>query len=133
MAERISFQTWRYSHYFKLEKREVKNIQVTCKLCPGSKLLSTANNSNSNLLKHLEKRHATLKLTAKLASEPAESDEQEGPTPLKQQRLDFRRTYSQTEVDKKNCRVRLIFIWTSLALSSYCSKISMVQFLQILC
>ena len=102
MAERISFQSWRYSLYFKLEKRGVKNIQVTCKLCPGSKLLSTANNSNSNLLKHLEKRHATLKLTAKLTSEPEESDEQEGATKAAAAGLQTDLlTARQTEVDKK--------------------------------
>ncbi|KAK0146323.1 hypothetical protein N1851_014370 [Merluccius polli] len=106
---KISLYSWKYSHYFQLQSKAKNNILVTCKLCPGSKILSTANNSNSNLLKHLEKRHASTKLVAKVTSANAaseiDSSEQHTPTPPKQQRLEFeRRTHSQAQLDKTIAR-----------------------------
>lgn len=60
---KTSFSKWKYAHYFTLVEHKDKNILVKCKLCvSGSKVLSTAINSNSNLLKHLQKLHASTKL-----------------------------------------------------------------------
>ena len=98
-----SFSAWRYSHYFTFVKHKEKNILVKCKLClGGSKILSTAQNSNSNLLKHLQKQHAGTKLVAK-TTDPDSSD---APLPPpKQQRLDFNRgTASQGKVDRAIAR-----------------------------
>lgn len=53
---KTSFSKWKYAHYFTLVEHKDKNIIVKCKLCvSGSKVQSTAINSNSNLLKHLQK------------------------------------------------------------------------------
>lgn len=111
---KISFYSWRFSHYFKLERIGETNISVTCRLCPGSKVLSTATNSNSNLLKHLEKRHASTKLAAKVANAASETESHSSehtPTPPKQQRLEFeRRTHSQAQVDKAIARFEKLLL-----------------------
>ncbi|XP_034556142.1 uncharacterized protein LOC117824687 [Notolabrus celidotus] len=95
-----SFQTWKYKHYFSLLETKEKNIVVSCRLCAGKKTLSTSKTSNSNLTKHLMKQHPSTKSVA--AREPdaehtvdpgeatVSSTEQEGPTPSKQPRLDFK-------------------------------------------
>ncbi|XP_058497048.1 calcium-binding protein 2a isoform X2 [Solea solea] len=104
----ISFFSWRHSHYFQLESNWKNNISVTCRLCPGLKILSTANNSYSNLLKHLEERHASTKLAAKVANAASETESHSSehtPTPPKQQRLEFeRRTHRQAQLDKTIAR-----------------------------
>lgn len=65
-SKALSFSAWKYSHYIDLVgEQNDKNIVVKCKLCPGKKHLSTARNTTSNLLKHLQKQHAKTKLTAK--------------------------------------------------------------------
>ncbi len=52
--------------FLKVEHKD-KNILVKCKLClSGSKVLSIAINSNSNLSKHLRKLHASTKLEANM-------------------------------------------------------------------
>ena len=98
-----SFSAWRYSHYFTFVEHKEKNVLVKCKLClGGSKILSTAQNSNSNLLKHLQKQHAGTKQVAK-TTDPDSSDAT--PPPPKQQRLDFNQgTASQGKVDKAIAR-----------------------------
>lgn len=53
----LSFQSWKYQLYFSLLEIRDKNIVASCNLCAGRKPLSTAKNSNSNLLKHLAKQH----------------------------------------------------------------------------
>ncbi|KAI9527898.1 hypothetical protein NQZ68_025939 [Dissostichus eleginoides] len=59
MAESaITFEGWRYAHYFEFVRRIDRNVTVRCKLCPGQKLLSTAVNTTSNLNKHLQRTHA---------------------------------------------------------------------------
>ncbi|KAF7705749.1 hypothetical protein HF521_021035, partial [Silurus meridionalis] len=74
-----------------------KNILVQCKLClPGSKLLSTAINSNSNLFKHLQKLHASTRLDAN----PNLTPEVSLTPPAKQQRLCFNQTVSQGQINK---------------------------------
>ncbi|KAI9541246.1 hypothetical protein NQZ68_032250 [Dissostichus eleginoides] len=66
MAESaITFEGWRYAHYFEFVRRIDRNVTVRCKLCPGQKLLSTAVNTTSNLNKHLQRTHAKVKLIAK--------------------------------------------------------------------
>ncbi|KAL3065092.1 hypothetical protein OYC64_015303 [Pagothenia borchgrevinki] len=66
MAESaITFEGWRYAHYFEFVRRIDRNVTVRCKLCPGQKLLSTAANTTSNLNKHLQRTHAKVKLIAK--------------------------------------------------------------------
>ncbi|XP_034053165.1 uncharacterized protein LOC117533496 [Gymnodraco acuticeps] len=100
-----SFSAWRYAHYFTFLEHKDNNVVVKCKLClGGSKILSTAQNSNSNLLKHLQKQHAGTKLVAK-TTDPEPSDGDASPPPPKQQRLDFNRgTASQGKVDKAIAR-----------------------------
>uniref|UniRef100_A0A8C1Z2W8 BED-type domain-containing protein n=1 Tax=Cyprinus carpio TaxID=7962 RepID=A0A8C1Z2W8_CYPCA len=86
---KTSFSKWKYAHYFTLVEHKDKNILVKCKLCvSGSKVLSTAINSNSNLLKHLQKLHASTN---------------QAPS-AKQQRLDFNRTVSQGQINKAIAR-----------------------------
>ena len=66
MAESaITFEGWRYAHYFELVRRIDRNVTVRCKLCPGQKLLSTAAKTTSNLNTHLQRTHAKVKLIAK--------------------------------------------------------------------
>ena len=99
-ADRMSFLSWKYGHYFSLVESKDKNVVVSCKLCAGAKTLSTSKSSNSNLMKHLLKQHASTKLVAK---DPSPTDA-EGATPCKQPRLDFTRTavqpISQVELNK---------------------------------
>uniref|UniRef100_A0A3Q2FWN7 BED-type domain-containing protein n=1 Tax=Cyprinodon variegatus TaxID=28743 RepID=A0A3Q2FWN7_CYPVA len=86
-------------------ERKERNILVKCNFCIGSKILSTAQNSNSNLLKHLQKQHAAMKLEATGTQTGTLSDATSPPPPPKQQRLDFNRgTVSQDKVDKAIAR-----------------------------
>ncbi len=82
---KLSFFTWRYSHYFTFVKQKEKNVLVKCNLCLGSKILSTAQNSHSNLLKHLQKQHAATRLVAKSTGTETDSlsDATSPPPPLK--------------------------------------------------
>ena len=118
-ADRMSFLSWKYGHYFSLVESKDKNVVVSCKLCAGAKALSTSKSSNSNLMKHLLKQHASTKLVAK---DPSPTDA-EGATACKQERLDFTRTavqpISQAElntwiaryvVHPRNCRVSTLKI-----------------------
>uniref|UniRef100_A0A8C6TNZ0 BED-type domain-containing protein n=1 Tax=Neogobius melanostomus TaxID=47308 RepID=A0A8C6TNZ0_9GOBI len=92
---RLTFEGWRYSHYFELVETKGKNVSVRCTLCPGEKLLSAAVNSNANLAKHLKGKHANMKLVAQL---PRGND---GPSP-KQQKLQFHHhQVSKQELDKR--------------------------------
>ena len=104
-----SFSSWRYSHYFTfIEQKENNNISVKCNLCLGSKSLSTARNSNTNLLKHLQRIHPGTKLVASRPSadpDPPSDTEAGRPPPPKQQQLDFNRgTVSQGTVDRAIAR-----------------------------
>ncbi|XP_029952487.1 uncharacterized protein LOC115392103 isoform X3 [Salarias fasciatus] len=66
MAEpKASFFSWKYAHYFSFVEQKERNVYVRCNLCLGTKTLSAAANSSSNLLKHLGTQHATTKLVAK--------------------------------------------------------------------
>jgi len=83
-----------------MPRRLAKTVSLTS-------LLSTAQNSNSNLLKHLEKQHASTKLVAKESKDPDSSDSSEA-TPSKQQRLDFNRgTASQGKLDQVDQQILL--------------------------
>ncbi len=100
---KTSFSKWKYAHYFTLVEHKDKNILVKCKLClSGSKVLSTAINSNSNLSKHLRKLHASTKLEANPVS--VVTLEVSQAPPAKQQRLDFNRTVSQGQINKAIAR-----------------------------
>ncbi len=100
---KTSFSKWKYAHYFTLVEHKDKNILVKCKLClSGSKVLSTAINSNSNLSKHLQKLHASTKLEANPVS--VDTLEVSQAPPAKQQRLDFNRTVSQGQINKAIAR-----------------------------
>ncbi|MGL5904364.1 MAG: hypothetical protein ACRCZO_16895, partial [Cetobacterium sp.] len=81
------FFKWKYRHYFDLIGRKNKNIIVKCNLCAISNELSTAINSTSNLLKHLQRKHSTTKFVAK----DTRAQDESGPTlpKHKQARLDF--------------------------------------------
>ncbi|XP_070411497.1 uncharacterized protein [Nothobranchius furzeri] len=97
-----SFSSWKY---FTLIEHKEKNILVKCNLClSGSKILSTAANSNSNLSKHLQKRHDSTKLVEKPDANPTREASHAPPT--KQQQLDFNRTVSvsQGEINKAVAR-----------------------------
>ncbi|KAI9526959.1 hypothetical protein NQZ68_034629 [Dissostichus eleginoides] len=88
MAESaITFEGWRYAHYFEFVRRIDRDVTVRCKLCPGQQLLSTAVNTTSNLNKHLQRTHAKVKLIAKDPRTQSE-DVVSAPTP-KQQTLEF--------------------------------------------
>ncbi len=100
---KTSFSKWKYAHYFPLVEHKDKNILVKCKLClSGSKVLSIAINSNSNLSKHLRKLHASTKLEANPVS--VDTLEVSQAPPPKQQRLDFNRTVSQGQINKAIAR-----------------------------
>ena len=71
---------WKYGHCFPLVEIKDKNDVVSCQLCAGVKNLSTLKTSNSNLMKHLLKQHASTKLVAKDLS-PTNA---EGTTPCNQ-------------------------------------------------
>uniref|UniRef100_A0A3P9D5A2 BED-type domain-containing protein n=1 Tax=Maylandia zebra TaxID=106582 RepID=A0A3P9D5A2_9CICH len=92
IGERCSFFSWKYGHYFEFLSTKDLNIKVRCTLCVGEKVLSTFKNTTSNLKKHLESQHSTVKLTERV---PPSGPKQravtsaEGPTPPKQQKLDF--------------------------------------------
>uniref|UniRef100_H3AIY7 BED-type domain-containing protein n=1 Tax=Latimeria chalumnae TaxID=7897 RepID=H3AIY7_LATCH len=65
--EKIAFDSWKYKYYFELKKIHGKNITVICLLCkPMVCEYSTANNSTSNLKKHLDNVHKTTELVARL-------------------------------------------------------------------
>ena len=61
----ITFEKWKYSHYFELIENKGRNVSVRCTLCPGQKLLkSTAVNTTANFTKHLNSQHANVRLVA---------------------------------------------------------------------
>ncbi|XP_074552409.1 uncharacterized protein LOC141809329 [Halichoeres trimaculatus] len=91
MAEpRASFFSWKYAHYFSFVEQKERNVYVKCNLCLGTKSLSAAANSNSNLLKHLSTQHAATKLVAKASGSGTGTDTDTdviSPCAPKQQRL----------------------------------------------
>ena len=100
---KTAFSRWKYRHYFKLTGVIGKNVHVECTLCPGRKPFSTSCASNSNLMKHLSKAHASTKLVAREeCTGSREASVDEGPSPCKQQKLDFSTSapqkLSQTEL-----------------------------------
>lgn len=92
----ISFEGWKFAHYFELVETKGRNVSVRCTLCPGQKLLSTAINSTANLTKHLKGKHANMKL---VAQDPRAKDDLSSPSPNKQLKLHFHQVTKQ-EVDK---------------------------------
>ncbi|XP_070409967.1 uncharacterized protein [Nothobranchius furzeri] len=90
-GERCAFFSWKYGHYFEFLSAKDFNIKVRCTLCVGEKVLSTFKNTTSNLKKHLESQHGTVKFTERV---PPRGPKQRavtsaGPTSPKQQKLDF--------------------------------------------
>ena len=91
------FSSWKYRHYFEFASAKNDNIKVRCTLCVGNKVLSSFKNTTSNLKKHLESQHSTVKLNAqqvppggakqRAAGKATTSASAGGPT--KQQKLDF--------------------------------------------
>ena len=54
---------FQYNHYFEYLSAKDGNIKVRCTLCAGGdKVLSSYKNTTSNLKKHLESQHCTVKL-----------------------------------------------------------------------
>ena len=95
----FTFHGWKYQHYFdNVTVKDEKNITVRCKLCVGRKILSTAKNTTSNLLKHLEKVHDNVKLVAKFQVPDEDSTDPPG---AKQQKLDFQKDVGMSERDLK--------------------------------
>uniref|UniRef100_A0A8C6LGW9 BED-type domain-containing protein n=1 Tax=Nothobranchius furzeri TaxID=105023 RepID=A0A8C6LGW9_NOTFU len=92
------FLSWKYAHYFSFLSVKDKNIVVNCTLCGGSKTLSTSKTSNSNLMKHLQKQHASTKLVEKdpkrsiVVGDTSSADA----SPAKQRKLDFTKPASQS-------------------------------------
>ncbi len=88
-GERCAFSSWKYSHYFEFVSAKDDNIKVRCTLCAGgNKVLSSYKNTTSNLKKHLESQHSTVKLTEQVPPGGAKQ-RAGGPPPPKQQKLDF--------------------------------------------
>lgn len=78
MAQRSTFLSWKFSHYFEYVcERDKNNITVRCKLCPDGRTLSTARNSTSNLKKHLQARHNNTHLQARPEEEQEQPEQQE--------------------------------------------------------
>ncbi|KAK0143398.1 hypothetical protein N1851_018469 [Merluccius polli] len=89
-ASKISFNNWKYRHYFSLVEIKGKNVHATCTLCPGKTILSTSASSNSNLMKHLTSTHANMPLVAAAATpSPNAASEGDGAALQKQTTLDF--------------------------------------------
>ena len=89
-GESSAFSSWKYRHYFKFVSAKDGNIKVSCTICVGEKVLSTFRNTTSNLKKHLESQHSTVKLIEQVppgAKQRAASAG--GPPPPKQRKLDF--------------------------------------------
>ena len=63
--EVASFHGWIYKYYFQFVSEDSKNLRVRCTLCDGSKTLSSARNTTSNIKKHLNTVHKNTKLIAK--------------------------------------------------------------------
>uniref|UniRef100_A0A3B4FBI5 BED-type domain-containing protein n=1 Tax=Pundamilia nyererei TaxID=303518 RepID=A0A3B4FBI5_9CICH len=72
-----------------MEGERYFDIKVRCTLCVGEKVLSTFKNTMSNLKKHLESQHGTVKLTERVPPKQRAVTSAEGPKPPKQQKLDF--------------------------------------------
>ncbi|KAL3052984.1 hypothetical protein OYC64_005503 [Pagothenia borchgrevinki] len=101
MAESaITFEGWRYAHYFEFVRRIDRNVTVRCKLCPGQKLLSTAVNTTSNLNKHLQRTHAKVKLIAKDPRTQSEDVVSAPPPTLKRHKLEFGGPVTKAEMDR---------------------------------
>ena len=62
-GERCAFSSWKYSYYFEFVPAKDENIKVCCTLCARNKPLSSFKNPTSNLKKHLESQHSTVKFT----------------------------------------------------------------------
>lgn len=88
---RLCFRTrpryWNYAHYFEIaSEQDDKNITVKCTVCVGERLLSTAENSTSNLKK--KKKNLTSKQhSITLSARPAE--EEDDGAPATKQHLSF--------------------------------------------
>uniref|UniRef100_A0A3P8NPQ8 BED-type domain-containing protein n=1 Tax=Astatotilapia calliptera TaxID=8154 RepID=A0A3P8NPQ8_ASTCA len=90
----MCFLSWKYSHYFSFVLEKDRNIVVNCTLCGGSKTLSTSKTSNSYLMKHLQKQHASTNLVEK---EPVVGDSSSvDAIPAKQRKLDFGQPAAQS-------------------------------------
>ena len=77
------------SHCFEFMSAKDENIMVRCTLCAGDKLWSSSKNM-SNLQKHLDSQHSTVKFTHQVPPNKATaSTSAGGPPPPKQQKLDF--------------------------------------------
>lgn len=90
-GEKCAFSSWKYNHYFEFVSVKDDNIKVRCTLCAAAgsnKVLSSYKNTTSNLKKHLESQHRTVKLTAQVPPGGAKL-RAERPPPPKQQKLDF--------------------------------------------
>uniref|UniRef100_M4AVU6 BED-type domain-containing protein n=1 Tax=Xiphophorus maculatus TaxID=8083 RepID=M4AVU6_XIPMA len=82
--------SWKYRNYFEfLSAKNDNNIKVHCTLCAGQKVLATFKNATSNLRKHLELQHGTVKLMEVPPGGSTQRAATGGPPPLKQQKLNF--------------------------------------------
>ncbi|CAL9692113.1 unnamed protein product [Knipowitschia caucasica] len=86
-GEKCAFSRWKFAHYFQFVSAKDDNIRVRCTLCAGNKVLSSFKNTTSNLKKHLDSQHGTVKLKENQTAAPKAMAG--GPPPRKQQKLDF--------------------------------------------
>lgn len=86
---KYAYDGWKYKHYLEFMDIKGTNIIVRCQICARDKKLSTAKNSTSNLLKHLNGQHRTLKLEEKAVADTENASDACTPSSAKQQKLDF--------------------------------------------
>uniref|UniRef100_A0A3P9CJ84 BED-type domain-containing protein n=1 Tax=Maylandia zebra TaxID=106582 RepID=A0A3P9CJ84_9CICH len=92
----MGFLSWKYSHYFSFLVVKDRNIVVNCTLCGGSKTLSTSKTTNSNLMKHLQKQHASTNLVEKEPEGNVGDSSSVDAIPAKQRKLDFGQPAAQS-------------------------------------
>ncbi|KAL4008630.1 hypothetical protein ACER0C_002482 [Sarotherodon galilaeus] len=91
----MGFLSWKYLRYFSFLMVKDRNIVVNCTLCGGSKT-STSKTSNSNLMKHLQKQHASTKLVEKEPEGNVGNSSSVDAIPAKQRKLDFGQPAAQS-------------------------------------
>lgn len=72
-TRKISFSLWRYSHYFQLESKGKASTSVSLVKIP----FYGEQQQQQHLLKHLDKRHGSTKLAAKVANAASDRESQQ--------------------------------------------------------
>uniref|UniRef100_A0A3Q4H3B9 HAT C-terminal dimerisation domain-containing protein n=1 Tax=Neolamprologus brichardi TaxID=32507 RepID=A0A3Q4H3B9_NEOBR len=90
------FPSPEYRVHRKAPRLQFSNIVVNCILCGGSKTLSTSKTSNSNLMKNLQKQHASTNLVEKEPEGNVGDSSSIDAIPAKQRKLDFGQPAAQS-------------------------------------